>query len=257
MKITSEPGVGSTFRVELPMQAVSGSMACGEKAHPIITGYQGPRKKILVADDNAANTSMLCALLEPLGFEIVTARNGREALRLALDERPDLAILDLVMPEMDGLETAREMRRRPELEGLSIIGASAMASESPRKEEFTAACHEFLSKPLSHELLLDKIRARLGLTWEMAPTSPVPAPVEPARVEAPGGRIPAPPAAELAELHELAVTGNMRKIQEWAGRLEEREPRYAAFAARLRELAGRYKARALVELVEEYLREPR
>jgi signal transduction histidine kinase/CheY-like chemotaxis protein len=257
LTVESEPGVGSTFRVELPLQAVSGSELCGEVAPSIITGYQGPRKRILVADDNAANTSMLCALLEPIGFEVLTAHNGREALRLALQHRPELVILDLVMPEMDGLEAIREMKRHPELEATILIGASAMASGSPQKDDFIAACHEFLVKPISHELLLDKIRARLGLVWEMASTSAAPAAGEPATIEPLGELVPAPPAEELAELHELAVMGNMQKIQAWAERLEAREPAYAAFAAKLRDLAGRYKAKSLVELVEQYLREPR
>ncbi|HBA90164.1 MAG TPA: diguanylate cyclase [Geobacter sp.] len=249
--VESEPGRGSSFRVELPLPAVSGGEIRREVAGPTATGYQGKRRTILVVDDNIANASMLVALLEPLGFEIVTADSGREAVRQALARKPDLVLLDLVMPEMDGLEAAREMRRLPELDGTRIIGTSATVSDSVRKDVFAAACDDFMAKPIGLELLLEKIGKHLGVVWEPAlPGTPGPAlPMETQELEEP---VEAPAPEELAELHELALMGDMQGIRSWAAKLEERDPKYSRFAGKLLELAGSFKAKAILVLVQQY-----
>lgn len=205
-----------------------------------------------MVNDNVTNTSMLVAMLEPLGFRIYTADNGREALRAALEQLPDLVLMDLVMPEMDGLDTAQEMRRLSELDGTRIIGISATVTDSVRKGAFIDACDDFMAKPLSLDLLLDKIGAHLQLVWEVAGTKQVSAtPVEAQDFEEP---VEVPPAEELVALHKLALMGDMQGIRNWAARLEEREQKYGRFAGLLRDLASRFKVKAIVALVEQYMR---
>ena len=251
--VESEPGKGSTFRVELHLPAVSGAEISREVAGPAVTGYQGKRRRILVVDDNISNASMLVALLEPLGFELATAERGREALRQALELPPDLVLLDLVMPGMDGLETAQEMRRLRELDGTRIIGTSATVSSSERKDAFEAVCDDFLAKPIGLEMLLEKIGRHLGIAWETElPGMPVAA----AAMDTQGLEEPlrAPGQGELAQLHGLALMGDMQGIRSWAAKLEEREPEYSRFAGRLRDLAGSFKAKAILELVEQHMK---
>jgi PAS domain S-box-containing protein len=248
LEVGSEPGRGSTFAVELPLPAVADRAVCSEVAAPVVTGYHGARRSVLVVDDNPANASMLVSLLEPLGFRLVTAGNGREALLLAVERRPDLVLIDLVMPELDGLDAVNEMRRHPELSGTRIIGTSATVSESPRKNAFAVACDDFLTKPIAIDLLLEKIAAELGIVWQ----TEVAAGAAPAGGE-PGEELEAPPAAELEELHELALMGDMQGIGRWATLLEERAPRYAPFAGELRDLSARFKARAILALVERHM----
>lgn len=254
--VESEPGKGSTFRVELPLPAISGGDIPEEMAEEAVTGYQGRRRRILVVDDNITNLSMLVALLEPLGFELSTADNGREAVLQAVKQQPDLVLLDLVMPEKDGLEVAQEMRRLDELHGTRIIGTSATVSDSARKDAFAAVCDDFLVKPIRHELLLEKIGKHLGIVWETA--SPA-VPVAAARIETKEreGPVEAPPPEELTELYELALMGDMQRIRSWAALLEERDPRYSRFAGKLRHLAGSFKAKAIVALVEQHIRDRR
>jgi len=103
LTLESEVNRGSTFRMELPLATVSDPEHALEKTDVSVTGYRGERKRILVVDDNASNTSMLVSLLEPLGFRIDTALNGAEALSVVLQQKPDLVLLDMVMPVMDGL----------------------------------------------------------------------------------------------------------------------------------------------------------
>jgi CheY-like chemotaxis protein/anti-sigma regulatory factor (Ser/Thr protein kinase) len=255
IEVESEPGKGSTFRLEVPLATVE-EAGLEEKARRSVTGYRGGRKRILVVDDNVTNASMLVSMLEPLGFPVATAGNGREAVRLALEQRPDLVLLDLVMPEMDGLEAAKEMRRHRELAESRIIGVSATVSESSRRDEFVAACDDFLAKPIQIDALLDKIGAQLGISWETAqPEVPV-APVAKA-LERKHEDVDLPPPEEMLELHELAMRGDMRKIQAWATALEERDSRFATFAGALRELAGGYKANDILALLEDRRRSSR
>jgi CheY-like chemotaxis protein len=192
---------------------------------------------------------MLVSLLSPLGFEIDTALNGLEALQRVEKQRPDLVLLDLVMPEMDGLEVATRMRENRGLAATRIIGDSATVTDSILHGAFMAACDDFVTKPIRIDLLLEKIGQHLGIEWETS-TSPA---------DEMNGRKPrsitepfiTPSANDLEELYELARMGDMLKIEAWASELEARDARFSCFAARLHELAGGLKAKAVLEMVEQ------
>ena len=249
IEVESTPGRGSVFRVELPLPALVDNEVALEITESHVIGYQGERKRVLVVDDNVGNTSMLVSLLEPLGFRLGTALNGVEALREAQELRPQLVMMDLVMPEMDGLEAARLMRGSAALSGVRIIGASATATDNAHKEAFIAVCDDFVTKPIRIDLLLEKIGRLLDIRWETAPVD--------ARGEAPaavGDDEPmAAPAGERMEgLYRLAMMGDMSAILAWAAELEGEDPQWGRLARRLRELAGAFKTRAIVALAERY-----
>ena len=249
--VESVPGKGSTFWIEVALPTLMDSDASPEKMDYRIVGYEGDRKKVLVVDDTIGNTSMLVSLLEPLGFEIDTAQNGQEAVFRAKVQRPDLVLLDLVMPEMDGLEAATLMRHNMDLSNTRIIGASATATDNAHKEAFVAICDDFVLKPIRIDLLLEKIRMQLGIEWkteinEISGTESIP------RSGEPDDTFVLPAAEEIEELHELALMGDMLKIEAWAAELELKDARFRNFAEKLRELAGGFKTRALLALVEQY-----
>lgn len=250
MGVESVVGRGSTFWLEVALPALVDNEVALEKADSHIIGYAGQRKRILVVDDNVGNISMLVSLLEPLGFKLDTAQNGREALLRAEEHRPDLVLLDLVMPEMNGLEAAALMRKNRELTETRIIGASATATDNAHKKAFVAACDAFVTKPIRIDLLLEKIGELLAIEWEMA--------VETAGPRNSGsfangeGLMVAPVAEEIEGLYELAMMGDMLKIEAWATALEARSSIYHCFAGKLRELAGGFKTKAILALVEQY-----
>ncbi len=249
MGVESMPGKGSTFWLEVVLPSLAEEAAALENTEFNVTGYRGERKRILVVDDNIGNTSMLISLLEPLGFELDTAQNGREAVRLAEKRRPDLVLLDLVMPEMDGQEAATLIRQNRELAGTRIIGASATVTESTHKEAFAAACDDFVEKPIRIDSLLEKIGHLLRIEWETAPaeTSALVNGAERGRREE-WYTVPSP--EEMEGLFELAMMGDMSRIEAWADMLEERNKAYRSFADRLRELAGGFKTKAILAMVE-------
>lgn len=244
IEVESEPGKGSAFWVELPF-ATAREDKLVEKARKSVTGYTGERKSVLVVDDNISNASMLVSLLEPLGFAVATAGNGREAVDLAVEQRPDLVLLDLMMPEMDGLEAAKEMRLHREMAETRIIGLSALVTENSRRDEFMAVCDDFMAKPIQIEQLLEKIEVQLRIVWETAPPG---VPVEAQAQELEELTLPSP--EEMRELYDLALRGDMRGVRAWAAALEERDSRFSRFAGKLHELACGFKANAILALIE-------
>lgn len=251
MGVASEPGKGSTFWFELPLPSLEADEISPAMVESHIVGYRGERKSVLVADDTVGNTALLVSLLEPLGFELYTAQNGQEALQLATEQRPDLVVLDLVMPEMDGLELATRLRQNSDFAAIKIIGASATVTDSACKEAFVAACDAFVAKPIRIHELLDKIGTLLGIDWEtVTPTTAGESIKHKTGIDEESFVVPALP--ELEVLYDLAMMGDMLKIDAWATELEARSSDYGSFAEKLRELARAFKAKAILTLVEQW-----
>jgi CheY-like chemotaxis protein len=253
IRVESAIGSGSTFFMELPLpQILEMDIDLDKLQQHSIIGYQGERKSILVVDDNINNTSMLVSLLDPLGFSVSTAENGRLALQSAVGHVPDLVIMDLVMPDIDGFEAARAIRNSPELSGTKIIGASATVTDSTYKEAFMSICDAFVTKPIQIDLLLERIREQLGLTWNRAQTDHQ---TSTHTIEHGDSLVEReiPPQDKLKVAYELALLGDVRKIQAWATQLAIDDPQYRFFADRILELASTYRTKAILALLGEQM----
>lgn len=248
LKVESTVGIGSTFHLKIALPPVSDPEQVLEKTEISVTGYHGDRKRILVVDDNIGNTSMLVSLLDPLGFKVDTAANGEEALTVARARQPDLVLMDLVMPVMDGLAAVKAMRADHRFDTTAIIGASASVTDSGNKGEFINACDDFVIKPIRIDLLLEKIGAKLGIVWD---TKEIIIPAKEKFTEQDADDMLSPPSAHLDELLNLAMLGDMQGVEQWAAGLEKRDTRYRVFAGRLKELAGSFKTKAVLTLVKQ------
>ncbi|WP_432383436.1 ATP-binding protein [Duganella sp. P38] len=164
LRVDSVPGKGSHFWFEVPLKVVEapGAPATGER---LAGGYAGPRKTILVVDDVATNRALLRDLLGSLGFRTLEAENGTAALMQSQAARPDMVLLDMVMPGMDGIETTRRLRadQRTSETPVLIISASSTPEEEERSLEVGA--NAFLAKPVNEHDLLREIGAHLKLEW--------------------------------------------------------------------------------------------
>jgi CheY-like chemotaxis protein len=214
----------------------------------LVTGYEGPRKKVLVVDDVAANRAMAVDMLKQLDFNVSEAVNGRDGLERAQVIRPDWILLDIVMPEMNGLEVARRLRQLPGLEDVPIIAMSASASRGDEQQSLAAGADAFVPKPIDLHKLLTQIALLLKLKWTYAlPT---------AQSDAQGDALAplyAPPPQEMETLHRLALVGDMRAIVRQATYLSDLDERYRPFAARLCQLAKGYQSQATLSLIKRYL----
>ena len=122
--------------------------------------------KILLVEDNETNCDMLLRRLRRLGYEVTGADNGVSGLAAAQSDAPDLILMDLSLPEMDGWEAARRLKASEATREIPIIALTAYASESDRATALEAGCDDYETKPLDLEQLLKKIRALTRETVE-------------------------------------------------------------------------------------------
>jgi CheY-like chemotaxis protein len=117
------------------------------------------RKKILVVDDNPDDVKMISMILEPEGYEVVTAGNGLEALQQVESQDPDLVLLDVMMPELDGFAACAKLKSSPESQGIPVILLTGVAkcitkTRYPINGVLRAEADEYLEKPVDPEELL-------------------------------------------------------------------------------------------------------
>ncbi|MGH8563840.1 MAG: ATP-binding protein [Gammaproteobacteria bacterium] len=246
LRVASSPGEGSRFWFDLDLPPASMPAPTSVSAERVVIGVEGDRRRVLVVDDEENGRNLLRDLLAPLGFEVHEARDGHEAVQATARQRPDVILMDMRMPGLDGLEATRRIRALPELEHTLIIAVSASAFEHNRARCLEAGADDFLPKPFRHERLLELLSTGLGLTLVCAD----------ARAEARDApqALPAPPPAEcLQTMLKAARRGDRERLIEQARDAEELG--YVEFAADVRTLVEGFEMRKLRHWLES-LRDP-
>ena len=119
-------------------------------------------RKILIIEDNDMNRDMLSRRLERRGFEVAVAADGRQGIDRAQAVMPDLILLDLSLPEIDGWEVARRLKGGETTSGIPIIALTAHAMTGDRDEAIAAGCNDYDTKPIEFQRLMGKIEGLLG-----------------------------------------------------------------------------------------------
>lgn len=176
VNLESEVGKGSKFTIILPcatpkstsknqQQEISKSsfspQCDSEKETPIAGNYQ-----ILIADDNQANIDTIFDYLELQGYELIIAKNGLEAIEMAKNRQPQLILMDIQMPKMDGLEAIRRIRSEEKNAKIPIIAVTALAMAGDREKCLEVGANDYLSKPFSLKNLSDKIKGYLSCKYQ-------------------------------------------------------------------------------------------
>lgn len=118
--------------------------------------------RILLVEDNEMNRDMLSRRLSRRGFEVLVAENGQSGVELTMSERPDLILMDMSLPIMDGWEATRRIKADPAVAGIPIIALSAHAMASDREAALQAGCDDYDSKPVDLSRLVQKIEQLLA-----------------------------------------------------------------------------------------------
>jgi signal transduction histidine kinase/CheY-like chemotaxis protein len=247
VKVESEVGRGSVFWFELPPALVEPCVSHVTSAAAIITGYEGPRRKVLVIDDVQINRAVIIELLTRIGFTTTEAAGGVDGIAIAQAESPDLILTDIVMPGIDGLDVTRRLRAMPPFARTPIIAISASPFGVDGAKSLEAGANAFITKPVDFDVLLARIGELLDIEWIRAAVQ------RDAALDTPAACPASMPADAMSELHRLARDGNMSGIVQWAERIAASDPPHAAFAARLHQLARAYQSKAILQLVERYL----
>jgi DNA-binding response OmpR family regulator len=120
------------------------------------------KKKILIVDDSRTALMMTSMLLDKQQFTVLTASSGEEGVAKALAERPDLILLDVIMPEVDGFAVCRRLRQEESVRGVPIIMVTTRGEESNLEAGYSAGCNDYMTKPVDSVELAAKIANYLG-----------------------------------------------------------------------------------------------
>jgi signal transduction histidine kinase len=236
---------GTVFTVRLLLSQVRQQLARPRVAQRICD-YRGPRQKLLLADDDPLHLELVRTLMHPLGFTVFLARDGKTCVQLAAQCQPQLAMIDLSLPDMSGWEVAKALRAMPALMGTRIMIVSANAHEYAVA---SGGHHDaFITKPIELQPLLERVGALLGLEWIHAPEDDSGGVAAHAELGAgtPSGRS----RHHLDDLYRLGCIGHVRGIEAKLRELELEDPANEAFAAQLRSLVANFDLKRYMNVLE-------
>ena len=231
IKVLSTVGAGSTFKVKILLSEVANPLRIAPVEAPV-SGYRGARKTILITDDDPVHRDLLREVLAPLGFILLSAPDGPGCLALAQHCRPDLFLLDISMPGMDGWTVAEALRASGHHQArILMVSASALeAHGAPLAQPF----HDgYLMKPIDIPRLLETIRQLLKIEWQYG-SDQIAVPFW--RPES-GSR---PPVRHIEALMGLGQIGYVKGIQLKLDEIGSEHPEHADFVAEMRSLVDRF-----------------
>lgn len=255
LQAESTVGQGSTFWFELALPLAQDWPAMARDSQiPVVVGYRGQPYTILVVDDHPENQLVVINMLEPLGFQVKAANNGREGYEQARQLQPDLIITDVVMPELDGLEMTQKLRQLPEFADTPIIASPASLSQVEKNESLEAGCNSFFPKPIQFNALLAELATWLSLEWVYDTDDTASSPLSPA-TKAPPQKWQIPPPENLNRLYQAAQGGFIQDIQQEAMQIRELGAEYSDFANHVLDLAQEFDDEAILKLIETSLKQ--
>ncbi|GAB4143009.1 MAG: hypothetical protein Fur0046_19850 [Cyanobacteria bacterium J069] len=259
-------GQGSTFAFDIPVgQLPETALPQPTQHRRVITLEPGqPLFRVLVVEDQWQNRQLLVELLTAIGFEIQQATNGQEAIAIWSSWHPHLILMDLRMPEMNGVDAVRQIRTAES--GLANLGAESAVSgsginpvkimaltadafEETRLTSLAAGCDDFIRKPVQENILLTKIAEHLGVRYiyeSISRRSPDPTPHE----EALNRFLPLMPPVWIRQLHQAALEGSDDQILQLIEQIPED---YAALVTALSQQALNFQFEQITQLTQQFL----
>ena len=115
-------------------------------------------KKVLIAEDNPDSLEIITFQMEMMGYSVIAAKHGQEAVEKAVEENPQLIVMDIMMPKMDGREATRIIRSNPKTQNIPILASTVLFRESDLKSCIDAGCNDYITKPFTLKQLQGKIQ---------------------------------------------------------------------------------------------------
>jgi PAS domain S-box-containing protein len=249
--LSSSPGNGSTFHLEVPVKRGNAGVAVARsgprRVARLRAGTNVPR--ILVVDDQIENRDWLVKLLATIGYSVRDADDGDTAIQSWEEWNPQLILMDVHMPVMDGLEATRRIKADPRGRETAILVLTASALDSDRRAVAESGADDFLSKPCREDELLEKMRALLNVTYEYEEMTGAEDQPSSGTRDARAEGLRQLPAALVEELRNATFSGNVKRLNALIA--DVRDTAYGASAGALQELADKYDYDALTLLLAE------
>lgn len=251
LNVQSLLGVGSLFWLDFPVQVVQRAQKSSGKSStilPTLEGYKTKQNKVfkvLIADEKWENRLTLANSLFEIGFEILEVDNGKKLLEEVKTHRPEIIIIDIKMPDIDGLTCIMHMRDNMNLKESLIIATSASASSYEQEASLSAGCNTFLTKPLETDKVLKLIEKHWQLEWIY----------KAAHTDASLQTMVIPKTEEIEALYKLAKSGNVKLIIRESEALLQANSEYQAFVNEILKLTKGFRIIKLKAFLKQYLSE--
>lgn len=243
---SSIAGAGSKFHIRLFLPYVHNPTTSLIKPVLERVGYAGKRRRILVVDNEEVDREMLLNVLEPLGFEVKQAASGFECLELCTAFRPDMILMDLAMPGIDGWETVRRVRQL-QIAQPKIAIVSANAFDKGLGNDCNVLGQDFILKPLNVSELIELIGRNLALEWIIseftAEKDPVPQPTQ--------QKLIYPPSEYINTLNDLVAIGYVSGILKKLEEIESLDIRFSPFVGTIRQMLAQFEFKAIARKLQE------
>jgi CheY-like chemotaxis protein len=252
LNLTSEFGVGSCFYFDIPLlvsedSSVDTYLEPTEEQPSDLLATVAKNPAIIVADDVAVNRHVLLSMLEDVSDDIREAANGLEVIELLRERSAQLVLMDLRMPEMDGMEATRIIKQELNMSDVAIVMASATTDEDMMAEAIEVGCDGFLPKPIGIADLLKIVAKTCG--GETKADSPEE--VVDTRVSQPSSSVVVPPGRDLQELLMAVDLGDVTGTRELLGQLRRGKPECSSFVAEAEEFLNEFDFDSLARLLRQ------
>ena len=246
--VKSEINKGSVFWFELSLPAVSWlSKNLTKDETKTIIGYEGNRQTVLIVDDKAENRKVLKDILTHLGFDIMEAGSGSDAIEQAKNRRPNIVLLDLQMPDMDGYETAQCFRSNESLERVRLIAVCDTLTEDIQTMCQESGFNGHTLKPIHINHLLSTIQEITALKWIYEEDTPL----MPDKQDEEKQAFVTPPDEIMKSLYRLSKQGDLMEIQQQTKKMMQDNPEWTPFCEQLIDYASKFMVNKLKKYIEE------
>ncbi len=272
--VESTVGVGSCFWFDLKLTEIRAVQETPETPQQYVAGIRGRTPRVLVVDDMPENRAILTDILEPIGFIVAEAVDGLDCIQRCADFEPDLIIMDMIMPNMGGLESARRIRDDPKIKPTVVLALSGSVFETDRQRCQAAGYDDFIPKPIEVNFLLQMIRRHLDIEWEygepdfmnmnvetnndqsgetVTASELLPSMADTVMPAMTGAHDEHSVPLQVADkLYDLAMKGDISGIYGLMDKVDSDSPEFAHFTTTIRKSTKSYKMKYIRDLIAPY-----
>ncbi len=255
IQVQSQPGEGSLFWLDLELPILVSHDWQNVDFSPVpsqqkIIGIRGNTPQILIVDDDERHCAVLSKLLQEVGCRTLEANDGEQGLKIAIAHCPDMILLDLAMPNMDGFDLIVHLQQHPETDAIPIIVSSANVFEENRQRSIQAGATAFVPKPLQRDELLNAIHSVLKVDWVYAPSI---LPSSPQSQTLSDSEWVVPSQEILQQLYHLAMMGDIQAIQGIIEELAQTNTQLTPFAAELSKFAADFQTAKIRKFLKSFI----